>query len=95
MKVFLTAEAEEELVVAAGFYARAATNALGIAFVEEVERACRLLAERPLIGVVWREPTRRLALRRFPFNVIHEVHGDEIRVIAIAHQRRKPGYWTT
>jgi hypothetical protein len=33
-------------------------------------------------------------LRRFPFNVIHQFHGDEIRVIAIAHQRRKPGYWS-
>lgn len=94
MKVFLTAEAEEELIVAAGFYASAASAALGVAFIEEVERACRLLVEQPFIGVVWREPTRRLALRRFPFNVIHLIHGDEIRVIAMAHQRRKPGYWS-
>lgn len=94
MKVFLTAEAEEELIVAAGFYASEASAALGVAFIEEVERACRLLVEQPFIGVVWREPTRRLALRRFPFNVIHQIHGDEIRVIAIAHQRRKPGYWS-
>ena len=91
MKVFLTAEAEED---AAGFYASEASAAVDVAFIEEVERACRLLVERPFIGVVWREPTRRLALRRFTFNVIHQFHGDEIRVIAIAHQRRKPGYWS-
>ena len=94
MKVFLTAEAEEELIVATGFHAREASNALGVAFIEEVERAFRLLVEQPFIGIVWREPTRRLALQRFPFNVIHQVHGDEIRVIAIGHQRRKPGYWS-
>ena len=95
MNVLLTLEAEEELIVATRFYATQASTAIGLAFTEEVERACRLLAEQPLIGVVWREPTRRLALRRFPFNLMYRVHGDEIRVLAIAHQRRKPGYWRT
>jgi hypothetical protein len=32
-------------------------------------------------------------MRRFPFNVLYQVLPDEIRVIAIAHQRRKPDYW--
>ncbi len=47
MKVFLTAEAEEELIAAAGFYASEASAALGMAFIEEFERACRLLVEQP------------------------------------------------
>ena len=93
MKVVFTAQAEDELVVAARFYATEASTTLGLAFLDEVERACRLLVEQPLMGAVWRGPTRRLALRRFPFNLIRQLHGDEIRVIAIAHQRRKPGYW--
>ena len=95
MKVALTAQAEDELVGAARFHATQASAALGLAFIEEVERACRLLVEQPLLGAVWRGSTRRLALRRFPFNMNHQLHGDEIRVIAIAHQRRKPGYWAS
>jgi toxin ParE1/3/4 len=95
VKVLLTVEAEEELMGAARFYSTQASAALGLAFVEEVERACRLLLEQPSIGVVWHGQTRRLALRRFPFNLIYQIHADEIRVIAIAHQRRKPGYWMT
>ena len=93
MRVLLTAEADEELVTAARFYASEASAKIGQAFVHEIDRACKLLAEQPLIGIVWRGPVRRLALRRFPFNVIYRVESTEIQIIAIAHQRRRPGYW--
>ena len=95
MKVSFTAQAEEELVVTAGFYAKEVSAAVGGAFVDEVERACRLLQENPSMGREWQMRTRRLVLRRFPFNLIYRVVGDEVQIIAVAHQRRKPGYWTT
>jgi plasmid stabilization system protein ParE len=93
VKVLFTAEAQEELVATASFYAREASAELGSAFVDEVERACKLLEEAPFIGREWHLQTRRLVLRRFPFNLVYRIAGEVIQVIALAHHRRKPGYW--
>ena len=37
--------------------------------------------------------TRRYHLRHFPYTVLYEVLGKKATVFAIAHQRRRPGYW--
>jgi hypothetical protein len=37
---------------------------------------------------------RRLPLRRFPFSVVYVERTEAIDVIAIAHHRRRPGFWT-
>jgi plasmid stabilization system protein ParE len=36
---------------------------------------------------------RRLAVARFPYHVVYLDHGGLIRILAIAHDRRRPGYW--
>ncbi|SRR5690606_12506305 len=39
---------------------------------------------------------RRAFVRGFPYSVFYEVtEAAELRVIAIAHQARRPGYWRT
>jgi hypothetical protein len=51
----------------------------------------------PAFRVLPRVPTiRRAQLRRFPFVLLFRLlAGDVIEVmIALAHMRRKPGYWT-
>ncbi len=50
MKVVLTAEAEQELVDAATFYAAEASTALGLAFIAEGDRSRRLLEGQPMIA---------------------------------------------
>ncbi|MHB0958931.1 MAG: hypothetical protein ACYC0X_26630 [Pirellulaceae bacterium] len=37
--------------------------------------------------------THRYLMKRFPFVVIYRVTTDRIEIVAIAHGRRKPGYW--
>jgi len=32
-------------------------------------------------------------IKRFPYSLIHTIADDEIRVLAVAHQSRRPGYW--
>lgn len=32
-------------------------------------------------------------MRRFPYSVVYHLSGEVIRVIAVAHQSRRPGYW--
>ncbi|MDB4980189.1 MAG: plasmid stabilization protein [Myxococcales bacterium] len=37
---------------------------------------------------------RRALVGRFPYQLIFELANDEVRVLAVAHLRRQPGYWT-
>ncbi|MFZ5508437.1 MAG: type II toxin-antitoxin system RelE/ParE family toxin [Pseudomonadota bacterium] len=94
MKLSLAPAAERELIEAAAFYAERADKELGLAFIAEFERALHLLEANPELGAVWRASTRRLPLRRFPYSLVYQLFADELRVIAVAHQRRRPGYWT-
>ncbi|WP_438003790.1 hypothetical protein [Sorangium sp. So ce321] len=32
-------------------------------------------------------------VRRFPYSVLYRVRDDHIRILAIAHQNRRPFYW--
>ena len=48
----------------------------------------------PLVsGVMKQLPIRRVPLKDFPYSVIYMVHDAETVVLAIAHGRRRPGYW--
>ena len=62
-------------------------------FRRELERAVELIAERPEAGPPYIGSTRRFLLRRFPFFVVYRVYGRHVQVVAVAHARRRPGYW--
>jgi len=52
-----------------------------------------VILANPKVGAIFRGTRRRYLLRRFPYSIIYQVSTDELRVIAVAHQRRRPGYW--
>ena len=93
MKISLHAQAELELVEGAAYYAREASAEIASAFISEFERSAKLLGEFPRLGSLWRGGIRRLPLRRFPYSIVYYLHDSEVRVLAIAHQRRRPGFW--
>lgn len=62
-------------------------------FVEELDRAIRLIRSTPLRWPKFRSGTRRFLMRRFPFSVVYRLEPDAVIVIAVAHARRRPGYW--
>lgn len=84
--------AEEEMTEASVFY-EAATSGLGAGFLNEIQRAINILREHPELGQPIGRGLRRALLHRFPFSLIYAVKVGEILVVAIAHQRRRPGYW--
>ena len=43
-------------------------------------------------GAVFRGSRRRYLFRRFPYSIIYQITNDELRIIAVAHHRRRPGY---
>lgn len=86
-------EAQRELIEGATYYAQHGGVELGSSFIAEFERSLEVLCTHPWLGSEWRGKKRRFPLRRFPYSIIYQLRPDEIRVIALAHQSRKPGYW--
>ena len=84
MNLSVSPEAERELIDGAVFYAKQSHRELGLAFIGEFERSLEVLRMHPLLGLVWREETRRFSLRRFPYSIIYQVNGETVRVIALA-----------
>jgi plasmid stabilization system protein ParE len=39
--------------------------------------------------------TRRYLMRRFPYLIVYRNTSTAIQVVAVAHGRRRPGYWKT
>ena len=92
MKVEFFPAAELELTEAAEDYEGKARG-LGEEFLLEVERIAGVLLELPSLGEKLDPIHRRMPLRRFPFALIFRHDGDVIRVVAVAHRRRRPRYW--
>jgi len=69
-----------------------------VAFVAEIDVACERIAAAPDRYAPYIAGTRRYLMRRFPFQVVYRESpgpGDAIQVVAVAHGRRRPGYWAT
>jgi len=67
--------------------------ALRGAFITELDRAIACIVESPERWPKYEAGTRRFLLRRFPFTVVYRAAENEIQVVAVAHAKRKPGYW--
>ena len=93
MKLVISPPALAELHDAATFYALKANAELGLAFVAEFERTANFVLSNPLLGTVFRSTRRRYILRRFPYSIIYQITEDELRILAVAHHRRRPSYW--
>jgi plasmid stabilization system protein ParE len=53
----------------------------------------RFVAERPNIGQEIEKGRRRIVLARFPYSLIYSTESNDVWILAVAHQRRRPGYW--
>lgn len=92
IRVHFHAEAERELDEAAVFY-ESRVPGLGKSLLAEVERTVRLLREYPDAGASTGGNRRRVVVDRFPYVMAYERKEDSIIILAIAHQKRRPGYW--
>lgn len=69
---------------------------LGREFFDAVVHATSLIETQSQIGTPSPDGrTRRVLVRRFPYQIVYKVVADEIVIIAIAHLKRRPGYWKT
>lgn len=86
-------DARIEFDEAADFYGMERAS-LGVAFVGSVERAVDHASEFPDSCPVLRGRVRKMRVQRFPYSVMYSVVDDHIRVLAVAHDRRRPYYWS-
>ncbi len=93
MKLKFHPEARIELNEAVDYYEERRSG-LGWEFYEEVQDAIRRILGFPNAWQQLSAKTRRCLTNRFPYGVVYQVETDEVRIIAIAHQSRKPGYWS-
>jgi plasmid stabilization system protein ParE len=86
-------EAQSELLASIRYY-EDCQRGLGHRFRLLVESAVKKIVEAPFIYRVLKAPFRRYLLPKFPYSIIYSIEPDHIRIIAVAHNKRKPGYWS-
>jgi plasmid stabilization system protein ParE len=85
-------EARKEFREAILWY-RARNRKAAVEFRIAVSDAVRQAAKAPhrwpkhLVG------TRRFVLARFPFSIVYLDTAEFVSIVAVAHSKRKPGYW--
>lgn len=92
MRIRLVDKARREFDLALDFYLRRSPSAAA-AFIDAFESAKIQIAAFPSSGAAVPPGARRILLGQFPYKLVYRIEGDEIVVYAVAHQRRKPGYW--
>jgi toxin ParE1/3/4 len=94
VNVSFHAQASSELNDAIDFYERQ-RRGLGREFADEVKSAAQRIKDSPEAWTVVStdEHLRRCRTHRFPYGLIYQLQNDRIVIFAVAHLRRRPGYW--
>ena len=94
MPVVFDSEASEEYREAASYYETRRVG-LGEEFTAEIENATRRIAQLPRSFPAHdTSGIRKCVLRRFPYTLFFLELDDRIWIAAVAHQSRRPGYWS-
>ncbi|HEV7427419.1 MAG TPA: type II toxin-antitoxin system RelE/ParE family toxin [Thermoanaerobaculia bacterium] len=75
-------------------YYDAKVAGLGDRFLAEIKSATRYVERYPEIAPVIEEGVRAKVLTRFPYTLMYVIAEDEIFILAVAHQSRRPAYWS-
>lgn len=90
--VIIHEAAELELAESAEFYDHESLG-LGDQFIDEVEESINIIASFPESSPEIRGRVRHKPLKKFPYSLIYTIRPGVIRILAVAHQKRRPFYW--
>ena len=93
MRVSLSELAHDDANAAIDWYVGEGAYIAADDFADALEKAFGLLSNFPHLGGHAAHHTRMLALHSFPYSVIYRLQNNEIRIVAVAHHSRRPGYW--
>jgi plasmid stabilization system protein ParE len=89
-----SAPASDELTEAVQWYEVRRTG-LGSEFFDAVVASLTFIESNPELGtpISTDGHTRRALVARFPYQVVYRLLSTEVVIVAIAHLKRRPGYW--
>jgi plasmid stabilization system protein ParE len=82
-----------EIKAAHAWYVRQSLQAAD-RFLEELLPALDRVQEQPRLYPPHLYGTQHVVLDRYPFSIIYRELLHEIQIVAVAHAKRRPGYWT-
>ena len=93
MQASLSDEAQADIEAAIDWYLGKGAFVATADLANELDRAIGLLTRFPALGRPIAHNARALSLHSFPYSLIYLLQTDAIRIIAVAHHSRRPGYW--
>lgn len=90
--ITLHPDADDEFTEAVRYYEMHEPG-LGLDMLGEVKAALNQISATPEAWQRIGRRVRRKPLWRFPYNLIYETYPERIRIVAFAHQKRRPFYW--
>ena len=92
MRARLVPEAQAEFLEAIR-YLEDQQVGLGRDFATDFGATVRQIVQHPLACPEHVDGTRRCRLKRFRYGIVYRVRTSEIRLLAVMHLHRRPGYW--
>lgn len=85
-------EAEAEFLKEVQYYADVQAGGAE-RFRTAVEEATARSLAFPMAGLRYRANTRRVFVKGYPFFLVYRPEADDVVVLAVVHESRRPGYW--
>lgn len=92
MRIRLAEAASNELDDACEWYGRQQPG-LGVRFRNNVREATLQIARSPLLFPVELNDVRRYVMNTFSYTLRYVLRGDEVWILTVSHQHRRPDYW--
>ena len=89
---FFEAGAEEDFAEALAYY-REESDALAGRLYDEIHRLIADVCATPRLFRVVAKPLRRHFSETSPYAILYVENHDNIAIYAVAHFKRRPGYW--
>jgi plasmid stabilization system protein ParE len=93
VEVTIHPDAEAEYEHALGWYLARSPQAAE-RFEAALDRAIEAIRANPTTFPLCDDIHRFVLLKRYPYSLVYRLDGDSARVIAVAHSKRRPGYWS-
>jgi plasmid stabilization system protein ParE len=90
--VLIAAAAEQDYTEALSWYAQRSERAAH-GFEAEFKRAIQTIETAPQRCPFCDSSHRFYLMRRYPFQVIYREASGHVLIVAVAHSKRRPGYW--
>jgi plasmid stabilization system protein ParE len=78
---------------ATAWYAERSVRA-AIRFMDELDRLIERIAVSPDLFPAFDADLRRAIFRRFPFYIVYRAYDTSVVVLAVAHGKRRPRFWS-